>query len=98
MPTLIKRPAAASVYGLVTRFNIPRCMIPEMLCDINTGLKTFKLISQRNFLTQCRRLKVCPPEIKNLASRINSDRTKQTNYKYEDNIMKYIFRCNARAQ
>ena len=63
-------------------------MIPEMLSDINTGLKLFKLISQRNFLTKCRKLKICPPEIRNLASRINSDKRKQASDHYEDIIMK----------
>ena len=88
MPSLVPKPAVNSISRLVYDFNKPQWMIKELICDINMGLKMFKLISQRNFLTKCRSLKICPMEIRNLASRIASDRRRVFDWRQEDAMMK----------
>ena len=63
-------------------------MIKKLLEDIENGFKVQKAVAQRNFLKKCRTLKICPPEIRSLAERLTSNRSKKENLEEEDNIMK----------
>ena len=89
MPRLIEKPAVDSITRLIRSHNIPLRMISELTKDIEMGLKMFRQISQRNFLTKCCSLNICPREIKSLAARITSNRTRIESQEYENMIMKH---------
>ena len=88
MPHLIKKLAVDSIVQMIKANNIPHRMIPELIRNVEMGLKIFKQISQRNFLTRCCHFNICPSEIRSLASRLTSNRSQVYDPKYEVTIMK----------
>ena len=62
-------------------------MTKLLIEDVKIGTKYLVQVKQRDYLQDCIRRKLCPPEIRSLASRINSNRTKKPNYEIEHYIM-----------
>ena len=63
-------------------------MKPVLLEDISLGTKFVTTVSQRIFLNNCLKYKICPPEIRSLASRMLSNRNYKPNYIMEVYITK----------
>ena len=88
----IPKPAVEYLKFLLYKYEKPPSMIGLLLLDIKNGFKFQKTLSQRNFLIECEKNKVCPIEIKKITASINSDKHRNENKEQEQNIIKIRIR------
>ena len=84
----VPKPATDLYREAIDNYNKPRKMMLRLIGDINLGSKYIKMKHQKKFLLKCLRINVCPNEIRDLGSRIKSDKVKTIDVKMEKLIMK----------